>query len=57
MTDASQASDPSGEGGVSRPGGQGSKIYALSSEPKQQKYFCPGARPSGKKNAHKPFNT
>ena len=29
------AGDPSGEGGVSRPGGQGSKIYVLSSKPKE----------------------
>ena len=32
-------------GGVSRSGGQGSKTYLLSSEPKEHKSFCPGTRP------------
>ena len=32
-------------GGVSRSGVQGSKIYVLSSEPKEHKSFCPGSRP------------
>ena len=32
-------------GKVSRPGGQGSKFYVLSSEPKEHKYFCPESRP------------
>ena len=31
-------------GGVSRSGVQGSKIYVLSSETKEHKSFCPGAR-------------
>ena len=31
--------------GVSRPGSQGSKIYVLSSEPKEHKSFCPDTRP------------
>ena len=31
--------DPSGERGVSRPGGQGSKIYVLSSEFKEHESF------------------
>ena len=34
-------------GGVSRPGGQGSKFYVLSSEPKEHKSFCPDTRPGG----------
>ena len=33
--------------GVSRPGGQGSKFYVLSSEPKEHKSFCPDTRPGG----------
>ena len=33
--------------GVSRPGGQGSKIYVLSSEPNVHKSFGPGTRPGG----------
>ena len=32
------AGDPSGDRGVSRPGGQGSKFYVLSSESKEHKY-------------------
>ena len=32
-------------GGVSRPGGQGSEIYVLCSEPKEHKSFCPDTRP------------
>ena len=32
-------------GGVSRSAAQGSKIYVLSSEPKEHTSFCPGARP------------
>ena len=39
--------DPSGDRGVSRPGGQGSKFYVLSSEPKEHKSFCPDTRPGG----------
>ena len=34
-------------GGVSRPGGQGSKFYVLSSEPKEHRSFCPDTRPGG----------
>ena len=34
-------------GGVSRPGGRGSKFYVLSSEPKEHKSFCPDTRPGG----------
>ena len=34
-------------GGVSRPGGQGSKFYVLSSELKEHKSFCPDTRPGG----------
>ena len=41
------AGDPSGDRGVSRPGGQGSKFYVLSSEPKEHKSFCPDTRPGG----------
>ena len=37
-------SDTSGEGAVSWPGGQRSKIYVLSSEPKEQKSFAGGTR-------------
>ena len=36
---------PVGGGGVSRSGVQESKIYELSSEPKEHKSFCPGTRP------------
>ena len=32
---------PGGEGVVSRTGGRGSKIYVLSSEPKEHKSFIP----------------
>ena len=39
------AGDPSGDRGVSRPGGQGSKFYVLSSEPKEHKSFGPDTRP------------
>ena len=39
------AGDPSGDRGVSRPGGQGSKFYVLSSEPKEHKSFCTDTRP------------
>ena len=39
------AGDNSSEGAVSRQGGQGSKIYVLSSEPKEHKSFCLGTRP------------
>ena len=38
---------PSGDRGVFRPGGQGSKFYVLSSELKEQKSFCPDTRPGG----------
>ena len=38
---------PPASGGVSRPGGQGSKFYVLSSEPKEHKSFCPDTRQGG----------
>ena len=34
-------------GGFSRPGGRGSKIYVLSSEPKEHKSFGPDTRTGG----------
>ena len=36
-----------GDRGVSRLGGQGSKFYVLSSEPKEHNFFCPDTRPGG----------
>ena len=39
------AGDPSSAEGVSRAGGQGSKIYALSLEPKEHECICPGTQP------------
>ena len=33
--------------GVSRPGGQGSNVYALCAEPKEHKHFRPGTWPGG----------
>ena len=38
---------PTGWPGVSRPGGQGSKVYVLCAEPKEYKHFRPGTRPGG----------
>ena len=38
------AGDPSGDQAVSWSGAQESNVYALSSEPKEHTYFCPGAR-------------
>ena len=40
------AGDPSGDRGVSRPGGQGSKFYVRFSEPKEHESFCPDTRPA-----------
>ena len=39
------AGEISGEGAISRPGGEGSKIHVLSSEPEEHKCFCPATRP------------
>ena len=39
--------DSSSDRGVSRPGGQGSNVYVLSSEPKEHKSFAMGTRPGG----------
>ena len=36
-----------GEGGVSRPGGQGSNVYVLCAEPNEHKHLRPGNRPGG----------
>ena len=38
---------PTGWPGVSRPGGQGSKVYVLCAEPKEHKHFRLGTRPGG----------